>query len=111
MLLPLLGDLDPRPEESPWWSIQNIQLSYQLRSNIEFYGGVKNLFNWTPWKSTEYDIIARPFDPFDKDVTLDNTGNIIPGPSNPYALSFDPSYVYATNQGIKIFAGFRFNFR
>ena len=45
MRLPLLGQLDPRSEYSPTWSIQNIQATYDGIDNIEIYGGVKNLLN------------------------------------------------------------------
>lgn len=107
MRLPLLGDLDPRPEYSPTWSIQNIQLTYNGFKNFEIYGGVKNLLNWTPNKSTPF-LIARPDDPFDENVTFDSNGNAVATPDNPYALTFDPSYMYAPNQGIKGFLGVRF---
>jgi outer membrane receptor for ferrienterochelin and colicins len=65
MRLPLLGELDPRRSHSPWWSIQNIQLTYDGFRNFEIYGGVKNLLNWTPNKGNPF-IIARADDPFDK---------------------------------------------
>ena len=48
MRLQRLNDLDPRRAESPWWSIQNIQLTYGGFKNIEIYGGVKNLLDWLP---------------------------------------------------------------
>src|SRR5690606_23634960 len=48
MRLPLLSDTDPRSAHSPWWSIQNIQLTQKITRNIELYGGVKNLLDWTP---------------------------------------------------------------
>ncbi|WP_317236019.1 TonB-dependent receptor plug domain-containing protein [Niabella hibiscisoli] len=41
MRLPLLGDLDPRSPESPWWSIQNIQFTYDGFKKVELYAGVK----------------------------------------------------------------------
>lgn len=103
MRLPLLGSLDPRPASSPVWSLQNIQLTKRFARGWEIYGGVKNLLNFTPRK----DAIARPFDPFDKHVTYDQDGNVLPTPDNPYALTFDPSYVYAPNQGIRGFLGVR----
>ena len=109
MRLPLLGELDPRPEESPWWSIQNIQLTYKGLKNFEFYGGVKNLLNWTPWKNQDEPIIARSFDPFDREVEFDANGEVLAGPNNPNALTFDPSYVYAPNQGIRGFLGIRYS--
>ena len=107
MRLPLLGDLDPRSEYSPFWSIQNIQFTYKNFNRFELYGGVKNLLNWTPNKSNPF-LIARANDPFDKEVVFDANGNAIATPNNPYALTFDPSYVYAPNQGIRAFFGLRY---
>ncbi|MEZ4989027.1 MAG: TonB-dependent receptor [Saprospiraceae bacterium] len=104
MRLPLLGELDPRAAWSPWWSIQNIQLSKSLGDQWEIYGGVKNLLNYTPPANS----IARAFDPFDRGVVFDDAGQVIPTENNPYALSFDPTYVFAPNQGIRIFLGFRY---
>ncbi|MFT4760181.1 MAG: outer membrane receptor for ferrienterochelin and colicins [Paraglaciecola sp.] len=111
MRLPLLGELDPRLGESPWWSIQNIQLTYKGVKNFEFYGGVKNLLNWTPWKNQDEPIIARAFDPFDRDVEFSADGNVMTTANNPNALTFDPSYVYAPNQGIRGFFGVRYSFK
>jgi len=108
MRLPLLGDLDPRSEYSPVWSIQNIQLTYTGLDRFEFYGGVKNLLNWTPNKGNPF-IIARANDPFDENVEFDASGNVIATDNNPYALTFDPSYVYAPNQGRRLFFGVRFS--
>lgn len=104
MRLPLLGELDDRPEFSPWWSIQNIQLTKSFGKKWEVYGGVKNLLNFTPPANS----IARSFDPFDKGVEFDRGGNVIPTPTNPNALTFDPTYVFAPNQGIRGFLGLRF---
>lgn len=106
MRLPLLGELDDRPEFSPWWSIQNIQLTKSFGKKWEVYGGVKNLLNFTPPANS----IARSFDPFDKGVEFDRGGNVIPTPTNPNALTFDPTYVFAPNQGIRGFLGLRFTF-
>src|SRR5690606_8081338 len=110
MRLPLLGELDPRPGYSPTWSIQNIQLTYDGFKNFEIYGGVKNLLNWTPNKGTPF-LIARSNDPFDENVTFDPNGNAVSTPDNPYALTFDPAYVYAPNQGIRGFLGVRFTLK
>ncbi|NJX13877.1 TonB-dependent receptor [Tamlana crocina] len=107
MRLPLLGDLDPRQPESPYWSIQNIQLTFDGLKNFEIYGGVKNLLNWTPNKGNPF-IIARAHDPFDENVQFDNQGNALATNDNPYALTFDPSYVYAPNQGRRLFFGLRY---
>lgn len=108
MRLPLLSETDPRSEYSPWWSIQNIQLTKRIGDKIEIYGGVKNLLNWTPNKGNPF-IIARANDPFDKNVQFDADGQAMVTPDNPYGLTFDPSYVYGPNQGIRGFLGFRYN--
>lgn len=110
MRLPLLGDLDPRQPYSPVWSLQNIQLVYRGFKNFEVYGGVKNLLNFKPTRNNPF-IIARSNDPFDKQVTFDAGGNPLATPNNPYGLTFDPSYVYAPNQGIRGFIGLRYNLR
>lgn len=107
MRLPLLGALDPRSANSPWWSIQNIQFTYKKWNRFEWYGGVKNILNWTPNKSTSF-LIARPNDPFDQNVQYNANGQVLATPDNPYALTFDPSYVYAPNQGIRGFLGVRY---
>ena len=107
MRLPLLGDLDPRKEYSPVWSLQNIQFTYKKFRNFELYGGVKNLLNWTPAKGNPF-LIAGANDPFDQNVDFDASGNVIATPTNPYALTFDPNYVYAPNQGIRGFLGIRY---
>lgn len=107
MLLPLVSALDPRPAESPWYSIQNIQATYVLDRNIEVFGGVKNLLNWTPSKRTPF-LIARAHDPFNKDVLFDSEGIPLVTAENPYGLSFDPAYMYASNQGIRFFVGIRY---
>jgi len=107
MRLPLLGALDNRSEYSPWWSIQNIQLIKGLGKQWEIYGGVKNLLNFTP----DANSIARAFDPFDKGVTFDQNGQVQATPNNPNALTFDPSYVYAANQGIRGFLGVRYTLK
>lgn len=96
MDLPLLGDNDPRAPTSPWYSIQNIQLTKKINSNLEVFGGVKNLLNFTPPANS----ILRTFDPFDKNLD----------PANPN-LTFDPTYVYASNQGIRGFIGIRYKIR
>ncbi|NNF82371.1 MAG: TonB-dependent receptor, partial [Flavobacteriaceae bacterium] len=107
MRLPLLGALDPRSEYSPTWSIQNIQATYDGFKNIEIYGGIKNLLNWTPNRGNPF-IIARADDPFDENVQFDSNGDVIPTADNPYALTFDPSYVYGPNQGRRLFLGVRY---
>ncbi|MBU2912797.1 TonB-dependent receptor [Reichenbachiella agariperforans] len=96
MRLPLLGPEDDRPAYSLWYSIQNIQITKKFINGLEIYGGIKNLLNFTPPANS----IARAHDPFDENVNdpIDNPNN----------LTFDPSYVYAPNQGIRGFAGVRY---
>ena len=103
MRLPTLGDLDPRPSYSDPFSILNIQLTKIWNNSVESYGGIKNILNFTPARNS----IARSFDPFDRQVAFDGSGNALPTPDNPYALTFDPTYVYTSNQGIRFFFGLR----
>lgn len=110
MKLPLLSDSDPRRAKSPWWSIQNIQLTKKFKIGVEIYGGVKNLLNWTPNRGNKF-IIARSNDPFDKNVQFDASGKALVTPNNPYGLTFDPSYVFGPNQGIRGFLGVRYTFK
>lgn len=104
MRLPLLNRWDPRREFSPVWSIQNIKVSYRENNQWTFFAGVKNLLNWTPAKNNPF-LIAGADNPFDRGLTYDNTGTIERTPTNPYGLSFDPTYIYASNQGIRFFIG------
>ena len=110
MRLPLLGALDPRREYSPFFSIQNIQLTFKKLKDFEIYAGVKNLLNWTPAQGNPF-IIARSDDPFDKNVQFDSSGNAVATPDNPYALTFDPGYVFGPNQGIRTFMGVRYTLK
>ncbi len=109
MRLPRLGELDPRPTYSSTYSIQNVQFTYAFSSKFSIFAGVKNFLNWTPAKNLPF-LIARTNDPFDKNVVYGADGQILPTAANPNALSFDPSYVYASNQGIRGFVGFRLKF-
>ncbi|WP_299054092.1 TonB-dependent receptor [uncultured Polaribacter sp.] len=94
MRLPLLGENDTRDPKSPWFSIQNIQLTKKINNSWELYGGVKNLLNFTP-PANSINSANNPFD-----VGVDTV-------SNP-ELAFDPSYMYASNQGIRMFLGLRY---
>lgn len=106
MRLPHAGKLDPRPEYSSFYSIQNLQFTYTWKKNFTFFGGIKNLLNWTPAKRIPF-LIAQANDPFDKEIVFNNENQVVPTATNPYGLQFDPSYVYASNQGIRFFVGFR----
>lgn len=94
MDLPLLGENDPRSPKSPWYSIQNIQISKKFGNNFEVFGGVKNLLDFTPAANS----ILNANNPFDVGVDTD---------ANP-ELAFDPAYVYTSNQGIRGFLGLRY---
>lgn len=97
MRLPVLPD-DFRPAHSPWYTLANIQIRKHFsKLGIEVYGGVKNLFNFTPKNP-----IMRPFDPFDTKVSE---------PSNPYGYTFDTEYGYAPMLGIRGFVGLRYNIK
>ena len=101
--LPTLSALDPRSSMSETFTIVNIQLTKNWGGAFETFGGVKNMLNFTPPANS----ISRAFDPFDKQVTFNGSGNVTQTANNPYALTFDPSYVYASNQGIRFYAGVR----
>ena len=94
MRLPLLGDNDTRGEFSPWYSIQNIQFTKKIKTDWELYGGIKNLLNFTPATNS----INSADNPFDIGIDTE---------LNP-EKAFDPSYVYASNQGIRMFLGLRY---
>lgn len=95
MHLPVVPN-DYRPEKSPWYSIQNLQLTKTFGNGLQIYGGVKNLLNFMP----KGDVILRAFDPFDK------TAN--DPVSNPNGYTFDPTYIYAPMQGMRAFVGVRY---
>jgi len=95
MRLPIVPN-DYRPEYSPWFSIQNVQLTKRFKNGLEIYGGLKNLLNFIP-----EDPLLRPFDPFDKQV----------GINNPNGYTFDPTYNFAPMQGIRGFLGVRWEWK
>lgn len=88
---------DYRPQYSPWFALVNFNLKKAVRS-FEFYAGAKNILNFVP----QYPIM-RPFDPFNK--TTNDPVN------NPNGYSFDPSYNYASLQGISFYLGIRVSLR
>jgi outer membrane receptor for ferrienterochelin and colicins len=108
MKLPLLSETDPRNPNSPWYSLQNIQFTYNGWKNFELYAGIKNLLNFTPKQNNPF-LISRTEDPFDKNVQYDSNGKVLVTPDNPYGLTFDTTYVYGPNQGIRGFFGLRYN--
>ena len=108
MKLPLLSETDPRNPNSPWYSLQNIQFTYNGWKNFELYAGIKNLLNFTPKQNNPF-LISRTEDPFDNNVQYDPNGKVLVTPDNPYGLTFDTTYVYGPNQGIRGFFGLRYN--
>ena len=106
MKLPLLGELDTRNSNSPVINIVNVQTTYTF-NNVEVYAGIKNILNFKPPSNS----IARAFDPFDSEIEFDSGGQVLATVNNPNALSFDPSYVYYSNQGINGFLGIRYNIK
>lgn len=93
MPLPVLPN-DYRPDRSPWFSLQNVQVTKKFKTGLELYGGVKNLLNFLP-----RDPLMRPFDPFDK-----TAGDPV---SNPNGYTFDAAYNYAPLQARRVFVGVR----
>ncbi|WP_242927352.1 TonB-dependent receptor [Pontibacter vulgaris] len=92
MYLPVQEN-DFRPDQSPWFTLQNLQLTKTLPGGLEVYGGVKNIFDFMPKHP-----LMRPFDPFDKQVTVDNPNN----------YTFDTEYNFAPLQGRRTFIGLRY---
>ncbi|MCG8575270.1 MAG: TonB-dependent receptor [Flavobacteriales bacterium] len=83
--LPEFSDEWARPTTSPWFSIQNVQLTQKFKkSNLEVYTGIKNLLNYT-----------QPSPLVD--------------PANPYGDNFDTSYAYGPLQVRRFFFGIRWN--
>lgn len=96
MVAPMLLSSVPndfRPEKSPFYTIQNIQLTKKFKQGIEIYAGIKNIFNFV-----QKDPILRPNDPFNSNTGVDNPNN----------YRFDTTYGFTSTQGIKGFAGIRY---
>jgi len=108
MRLPLASEFDPRPGNSPWWSIQNISARFRLNSSLSLFAGVQNIWNWTPARNLPF-LLARANDPFDKEVQFNQDVAMVT-PNNPYGLTFDAAYVYAPNQGRRMQLGFLYSF-
>ncbi len=96
MHLPVLPN-DPRPAQSPWFSIHNVQMTKTLKHGIELYAGVKNLLGFFPRE----EVILRAFDPFDKQINV----------NNPNGFTFDPTYNYAPMQRQRVLLGMRWTLR
>ncbi len=92
MRLPVLPN-DFRPEYSDWYAIHQIQYTWEPTDSWEVYFSLKNIFNFLPKNP-----IMRSFDPFDKQVHIDN----------PNGFTFDTTYGYAPMQGRRVLVGFRY---
>lgn len=106
MYLPVVpGDF--RNEQSPWFCIMNLQLARSFANGLEIYAGAKNLLGFIPSNP-----LLHPDDPFNKPggKYFDTNGDPRPD-TNPKGYTFDPSYNYGSIQGIKIFAGFRWQIK
>ncbi|MDR2123318.1 MAG: TonB-dependent receptor [Flavobacteriaceae bacterium] len=107
MLLPTQGEVktydgngkvtgsitDPRSERSPWFTKINLQLTCRLDNGLQFYAGVKNIFDYVP-----KNLLVNVKDPF-SDLTGTDGG-----------LQFDTEYNYTPQQGRTGFAGLRYSF-
>ena len=72
-----------RPETSPWFTIQNVQVTKELKS-FSVYAGVKNIFNWT------------------------QSSPLIDA-ANPFGKDFDTAYAWGPLQTRRFFVGVRWN--
>lgn len=105
MRLPLASELDPRSPESPFMHLMNLQFEKKFSNQFSLRLGLRNLLNFTPPDNS----IARAFDPFDREVNFDSNGDALVSESNPYGLTFDPSYSYTSFQGRNLFFGLSFS--
>jgi outer membrane receptor for ferrienterochelin and colicins len=97
MRLPIFPN-DFRPEYSPAFTIMNLKISKKLPYGINLYAGVRNILNFIPDNP-----ILRPEDPFDRNIDNPIT--------NPNGYTFDPTYNYASLQGINGFFGVVWNLK
>lgn len=91
MRLPILPN-DFRDEFSPWYAIHTLQATKSF-NEWEIFVAMKNIFDFLPMNP-----LMRSFDPFDKQI----------GVNNPYNYTFDTTYGYAPMQGRRILVGFRY---
>jgi outer membrane receptor for ferrienterochelin and colicins len=73
-----------RPAQSPWYTVQNVQVNKEFKKGFQLYGGVKNLWNYT------------------QDSPLID-------PANPFGESFDTSYAWGPLQTRRFYLGVRWN--
>lgn len=72
-----------RPEISPWYSLQHVQITKRFKIPLEIFAGVKNVLNYT------------------QPTPLIN-------PQNPYDSSFDTSYAFGPLQPRRYYFGIRY---
>jgi len=84
--LPIYDAPNERPEVSPWFTVQNVQVTKEFNKGWEVYAGVKNIFNFTQ---------SSP----------------LVNPENPYDATFDTSYAYGPLQTRRFYAGVRYNLK
>jgi len=82
--LPTFPEPFSRPEISPWFSIQNFQITKTFKHNFEIYAGIKNLLNYT-----------QPSPLIDSE--------------NPFGDNFDTSFAYGPLQVRRFYGGLRWN--
>ncbi|MDO1444912.1 TonB-dependent receptor [Rhodocytophaga aerolata] len=73
-----------RPTQSPWYTIQNVQINKEWKKGFQLYGGVKNLWNYTQ-------------------------NSPLIDPANPFGDSFDTSYAWGPLQTRRFYLGVRWN--
>jgi outer membrane receptor for ferrienterochelin and colicins len=72
-----------RPETSPWFTIQNVQVTKEIKA-FSVYAGIKNIFNWT------------------------QSSPLIDA-ANPFGKDFDTAYAWGPLQTRRFFVGVRWN--
>ena len=106
MYLPVVPN-DFRPDKSPLYCLLNLQITKSWANIMEIYCGVKNLLNFLPENP-----LLHPDDPFNKAggkyFDNDNKPRV---DTNPNGYIFDPSYNYASMQGVKGFIGIRWKIK
>lgn len=86
--LPVYNEPYQRPEKSPWYTLQNIQLTKEFvkYKHVQLNAGVKNIWNYTQSSP----LIA---------------------PESPFSDAFDTSYAWGPLQSRRFFMGFRYNLK
>ncbi|MCB0397515.1 MAG: TonB-dependent receptor [Flavobacteriales bacterium] len=84
--LPAFAAPFDRPVISPWYTLQNVQVTKVFDCGVEVYGGVKNIWNYT-----------QPSPLVD--------------PAHPFGDRFDTSYAYGPLQVRRFFVGLRFSLK